>query len=372
MQSVRHATEYVVMGSVAASSALFVALLTSAGCSTDDPNAVGASSSGATSTSSSSGGSSGTSGSSSGTSGNSPDASGVDAAPGVRAVTNAKIVFDGTETDLKKYSPRIDDNVSNVTIAADPKGVYGNVLRFRRSKAAEFSHSMERPLDKTTNYQDAAQVVLHEKAYHYKQKFYVTGDPQYTNEYMNFLEDFHCEPCEANNMQIYTSYVEDNSVCMMINYSTSPSFDPRGLNRGSNFDPWPTLSANRIKITLNPDGTATLPGKLPETGALQLCRSDLKMSDLFDRWVDIEMLVKPSAGPTGTMRLWIDGKPYFYLGPNTYRYNQDRPNDSLAVNNFQFGLYGPKAIQKAGTPNYFELYTTPPRIETGDDILYTP
>jgi hypothetical protein len=250
------------------------------------------------------------------------------------------------------------------------------VLRFVHPKANEdWTHEMVRLTDKRTGYQDAAQVTEWESAYHYQQQTYLPNDPQYSRDFVNLLEDFHCEPCEANNLQIYTSYVEADSVCIWIAYSTDENFDPRGPDRGGSTDPWETLGGdNRLELWLAPDGTPTLPATMPPTASLLLCRDDLKVSDLFERWVDVEILVKVSSFESGVVKFWIDGKPFFYDGPNAYRYNQTGAgsDDALPVNVFQWGLYmGPFDVM-AGTPDDWVLYATPPRLELGDDVVYEP
>jgi hypothetical protein len=234
---------------------------------------------------------------------------------------------------------------------------------------------MVRLTDKRGGYRDAAQVTRWESAYHYKQAFYLAPDPQWSHAFTNILEDFHCEPCEANNLQLYGSYQNDDELCLWIAYSTSDSFDPRGLARGSDFDPWPDISGNRTDLTMGADGYATnLPASLPETGSILLCRSDLAVSDLFGRWVDFELLVKPSSHDSGVIKMWVDGKPYFFDGPNSYRWNQDGPGaaDSLPVNVFQWGLYMGSEQPMSGTPEAWEMFATPPLLELGDDIVYAP
>ena len=257
----------------------------------------------------------------------------------------------------------------------DPVGGTRRVLRFVRPKSADWTHEMVRLLDKRSDYRDAAQVTEWETAYHYKQEMYLPNDPQYSRDFVNLLEDFHCEPCEANNLQLYTSYVEPDSVCLWVTYSTDPEFDPRGPDRGGTTDPWDSLrDENRLELWLAADGTPTLPATMPETAALLLCRDDVRVSDLFERWVNVEFLVKVSSYDTGVIRVWIDGKPFFYDGPNGYRFNQDGDgrNDALPVNVFQWGLYMQAFDVMDGTPDDWVLYATPPLLELGDDVIYTP
>jgi hypothetical protein len=286
-----------------------------------------------------------------------------------------EILFDGTELDLDKYNMRIDDPNGFVDIVDDPAGAAEKVLRFYEMKEnGGYSHVMARPGDKRANYQEAAQLTEYEAAYHYRQRFYVSEDKQLSTAFINLVEDFHCEPCEANSLQLFTSYQVDDSVCLWVAYSTDANFDPRGLDRGSDFDPWPTISANKTTIPIQADGSPSVPANLPETGALLLCRDDLHVSQIQGRWIDLELYVKPSSHDSGRIKMWLDGKPYFYDGPNNYRWNQDETigEKSFPINNFQFGLYMAAVSPDPGTPDHWELFTTPPFIEIGKDLLCSP
>lgn len=312
------------------------------------------------------GGSAGNSGGTTGSSGSGPSGCTLD---------SPEVLFAGNELDLDKYSMRIDDPNGFVDIVDDPAGEPDKVLRFYEMKEnGGFSHVMARPYDKRSNYQDTAQLTKYEAAYHYRQRFYLSEDKQLSTSFINLIEDFHCEPCEANSLQLYTGYLVDDSVCLWVAYSTDAGFDPRGLDRGSDFDPWPTISANKTTIPIKADGSPSVPGNLPETGALLLCRDDLHVSDLQGRWIDIELMVKPSSYDSGRIKMWLDGKPYFYDGPNNYRWNQDETigEESLPINNFQFGLYMAEVSPDPGTPDHWELFTTPPFIEIGDDLSCSP
>jgi hypothetical protein len=295
----------------------------------------------------------------------------ADAAPaGTRGVTDPVVVFDGTETELgTQYGVYDQSEGGSIDFVEDPLGQLGQVIRFVKPKDADWAHVMLRLTDKRTGYQEPAQVTEWETSYHYHQKMLVDDDPQYTTSFMNLLEDFHCEPCEANNLQLYSGYLDDDSLCLWVAYSTDPTFDPRGLARGSDFDPWPTLTANRVQLTVGADGYPASPPTLPPTGSLVICRPDLHVSDLLGRWVDVELLVKSSSYDSGQIKVWIDGKPFFFDGPNSYRWNQVS-DDALPVNTFQWGLYG-GAVDAQG-PSAWVLYATPPRLELGGDIVYTP
>ncbi|MGE0789011.1 MAG: hypothetical protein AB7S26_25285 [Sandaracinaceae bacterium] len=297
----------------------------------------------------------------------------VDAGPRTFAgfgVTSPEVLFEGTELDLsRQYGLYIQDSRGRIDVVPDPEGTRGDVIRFRHPKDSSWAHTMVRPTDARTGYRDAAQVRAYEAGYYYRQDMYVTADPDWDRLAMNLLEDFHCEPCEANTLQVMLNYDGRDSLCIWIAYSTDPAFDPRGHNRGSSFDPWPALSGpNRFVVPVGSDGAPSLPSSLPDTGALLLCRDDLHTSDLFDRWVTVEMMVRPSSYDSGVVAVSIDGHLYRYDGPNNYRYNQDRP-DPLPVNTFQIGLYGEPVGPSGGAASYFEIYTTPPRIELGDDVL---
>lgn len=298
------------------------------------------------------------------------DATVIDATAAIRGVTNPQLVFAGTETTLVPFYDVYDqDPAGEVSFVDDP--VHGPVLRMRKSKASDWQHVMVRLGDKRTGYQDAARLPEYERAYHYQQKFKVTADPQFSTVNFNLLEDFHCEPCEANNLQLVINYNNDDSLCLWVAYSTDANFDPRGTARGSSFDPWPTINANRTQIAIGEDGRASVPANLPSTGALFLCRDDLHLSDISDRWVDFEMIVRSSSHDSGVIKMWIDGKPYFFDGPNSYRWNQ-LDASSAATNNFQLGLYGEGVTPQTGTPSTWELQATPPRVEIGDDVRYEP
>jgi hypothetical protein len=287
----------------------------------------------------------------------------------VRGVTNPEILFEGTEMDLgRHYGLYLQDDTSSIELADDPTGAARRVIRFRKTKSEEWTHVMVRPADMRTDYREAAQVTEYEVAYHYRQSVYVTGDPQYSDVSFNLIEDFHCEPCEANNLQIMLNMDGDGSLCLWIAYSTDPEFDPRGYNRGGSSDPWDVISPNRTVAGVRPDGYADIEGELPPTGSLVICRDDLPTERIFDRWVELEIIMRPSSYETGVVMMWLDGHPYFYDGPNIYRWNQDS-SDSLPVNTFQIGLYGSAVEPAPDTDPFFEMFATPPRIELGDGIL---
>ncbi len=308
------------------------------------------------------GGSAGTDGGRSRDAGPRPDG-------GVRGVTSPEVLFEGTELDLdRQYGLYIQDDGSSIDIVDDPLGEMGSVIRFRDAKRGDWTHTMVRPADMRTGYRDPAQIVDWEVPYHYVERMLVTPDPQLETEFYNLLEDFHCEPCEANDLQIVVNWRRENTLCLWIAYSTDAGFDPRGTNRGSSFDPWPDINGNATFVTIAADGTSDLPSSVPPTGALLLCREDVHLADLAGRWVDVEMVVRPSSYDTGVVMLWIDDHLYRYDGPNSYRWNQDS-SGSLPVNTFQIGLYGGSVTPASGTADYFELFATPPRIELGTDIL---
>jgi hypothetical protein len=288
--------------------------------------------------------------------------------PEGRELTNAEVLFEGTELDLgRQYGLYVQDDRSSIDIAGDPLGIFGDVIRYRHFKDSNWTHTMVRPGDARTDYREGAQVRAYEAVYRYRQDLLVTADPQWSEPSMNLLEDFHCEPCEANTLQIMLNYDGDGSLCLWIAYSTDPDFDPRGPNRGGRTDPWELLGENRFYLQAGPDGRPDLEEALPETASILLCRDDVRTEDLFGRWVEVEMIVRPSSYDTGTIRAWIDGRPYRFDGPNNYRWNQDRP-DPLPVNTFQIGLYGSQLSPQDGAPEHFEIFTTPPRIELGDGI----
>lgn len=297
----------------------------------------------------------------------------VDAGPRAdsgRGITGAEVLFEGTELALgTEYGLYVQDDRGSIDVVPDPLGTHGDVLRFRHPKDADWAHTMVRPTDRRTGYTEAAQVRSYESVYYFREEMLVTPDDQWTEPSMNLLEDFHCEPCEANSLQLFLNYDGDGSVCWWVAYSTDPDFDPRGMNRGGDTDPWDVISPNRTTIRIADDGTPTLPGTLPETGSLLLCRDDVDLDRLFGRWVEVEMIVRPSSYDSGVLMLFIDGEPYFYDGPNNYRWNQDDPDDPLPVNVFQIGLYGSPVDPAPGSSPYFEIYATPPRIEIGTGIL---
>lgn len=288
---------------------------------------------------------------------------------GPPTITGAEVLFEGTELDLSRhYGMYIQDDRGSIDVVDDPLGIHGDVIRFRHPKDADWAHTMVRPLDRRTDYEDAAQVRSYESVYHYRQSVLITADPQWTEPSMNLLEDFHCEPCEANSLQLFLNYAGDGSVCWWVAFSEDPDFDPRGANRGGDTDPWEVISPNRTTIWMNDDGTPGDHDPIPDTGSLLLCREDLDIDRLFGRWVDVEMIVRPSSYDTGVLMLWIDGEPYFYDGPNNYRWNQDDVSEPLPVNTFQIGLYGSPVDPADGAASYFEIFTTPPRIEIGTGI----
>src|SRR5207245_1366494 len=149
-----------------------------------------------------------------------------------------------------------------------------------------------------------------------------------------------CEPCEANNTQLMANLGDGpDSICMWIIYSTDDTFDPRGTSRGGSTDPWPILGANKTTLDAAADGSTT-PGSVPPTGEIYLLRTDLHVSDIQGRWIAFQMLMKSSSYPAnGQLKMWLDGKPYFYDGANIYRWNQEgKSSGSAAVNVFQLGL----------------------------------
>ncbi len=304
---------------------------------------------------------------------------GIDGGPpgGTRTVTNPQVLFDGTELDLNsQYWQYIEDPGGSVVVADDPLGVLGSVLRFREQKEhSGWQHVMVAAQDKRDGYNSFAQISTYGPVYHTIQKVFLRGDPQYMQETSMgvFDIDYHCEPCQANNLGIGMGNNGAGSICLTINYSTDSTFDPRGPTRGGTVNPWVTINANSFVVPVAADGTPDLPSPLPPTGSVSLCRSDLSVSDVSDRWVDIELLVRPSSYDTGVIRLWIDGKPFFYEGPNDFRWNELGSSSSATpVSAFQWGIYMPSFTPASGTPTYWELFTTPPHIEIGDDIVYSP
>lgn len=295
---------------------------------------------------------------------------------GTRTVTHPRVVFDGTELDIKKYDLYVQPSSSSIDIGKDPAGS-GSALHFLENKMNggwNSGHVMVRPLDKRTGYTKGASLPEYEKSYHIKQKLYVGNDPQFRVQPLNLLEDNHCEPCEANNTQLMANTGDGaDSICMWIIYSTDDTFDPRGTSRGGSYDPWPILGAH--KTTLHPaaDGTTSGSG-LPPTGEIFLCRTDLHVSDIQGRWVEFEMLMKSSSYPAnGQLEMWLDGRPYFFDGANMYRWNQSgKSGTSAATNTFQLGLYMDQVAPASGSPDHWEIWTSPPFIEVGDDIVYSP
>jgi hypothetical protein len=285
-------------------------------------------------------------------------------------------VFDGTELALgAQYSLFVQAPNSSVQVVSDPAGGNFSVLQFHEAKQnGGFStgHTMVAMHDKRTNYTSYAQMTDFEKSYHQKQRLYVGTDPQFQTFGVNLLEDNHCEPCEANNIMLMTDTQGNGSVCLWVVYSTDPTFDPRGASRGGTTDPWATLDAHQTVLSVAQDGS-TNPSNLPPTGMIWMCRSDVTVSSLQGRWVDYEILVKSSSYATGQVVMWLDGKPYSYNGPNSYRWNQlGTSGTSRAVNAFQMGLYMNATTPAPGTSSYWDIYSTPPRIEFGDDIVVSP